>query len=114
LRTAINQLTVLAFAPCKLSEKRLSICALPIKSKLSYHLRLANYQQANNFASAPCKSFFYCIVAKSGREKNQDQGSTALIRNQGCGSGSVLDPYSIGSVDPDPYSDPDPDPGGQT
>ncbi len=28
--------------------------------------------------------------------------------NQGCGSGtgsgSVLDPYSIGSVDPDPYS----------
>ncbi len=28
---------------------------------------------------------------------------------QGCGSGSGLDPYSIGSVDPDP----DPDPGGQ-
>jgi hypothetical protein len=26
---------------------------------------------------------------------------------QGCGSGSGLDPYSIGSVDPDP------DPGGQ-
>jgi hypothetical protein len=27
--------------------------------------------------------------------------------NQGCGSGSgsVLDPYSIGSVDPDPYSE---------
>jgi hypothetical protein len=24
---------------------------------------------------------------------------------QGCGSGSVLDPYSIGSVDPDPYSE---------
>ena len=26
-------------------------------------------------------------------------------KNQGCGSGSVLDPYSIGSVDPDPYSE---------
>ncbi len=24
---------------------------------------------------------------------------------QGCGSGSVLDPYLIGSVDPDPYSE---------
>ena len=24
---------------------------------------------------------------------------------QGCGSGSGLDPYSIGSVDPDPYSE---------
>ncbi len=27
------------------------------------------------------------------------------FRNQGFGSGSVLDPYSIGPVDPDPYSE---------
>jgi hypothetical protein len=32
---------------------------------------------------------------------------TMAASGQGCGSGSVLDPYSIGSVDPDP------DPGGQ-
>jgi hypothetical protein len=30
--------------------------------------------------------------------------ATYIAFNQGCGSGSVLDPYSIGSVDPDPYS----------
>ncbi len=43
----------------------------------------------------------------SGMGKNQDPGSTSRIRhtaNQGCGSGSVLDPYSIGSVDPDSES----------
>jgi hypothetical protein len=28
-----------------------------------------------------------------------------VAQNQGCESGSGLDPYSIGSVDPDPYSE---------
>jgi hypothetical protein len=40
-------------------------------------------------------------------------GLSGCTRKQGCGSGSELDPNSIGTVDPDPNSDPDPDPGGQ-
>ena len=39
----------------------------------------------------------------------RDPGYKSRIRNtgyrQGFGSGSVLDPYSIGPVDPDPYSE---------
>jgi hypothetical protein len=43
---------------------------------------------------------------------DQDPGPTTLLgtvktrgsKNQGFGSGSVLDPYSIGPVDQDPYS----------
>ncbi len=38
---------------------------------------------------------------------NEVEVASAGNVEQGCGSGSGLDPYSIGSVDPDP------DPGGQ-
>jgi hypothetical protein len=52
---------------------------------------------------------------KGAREASLSQSTTL---HQGCGSGSVLDPYSIGSVDPGLWiririRNPDPDPGGQ-
>jgi hypothetical protein len=48
-------------------------------------------------------------------ESTLDGREEMMTLCQGCGSGfrSQLDPDSIGSADPDLYSPPDPDPGGQ-
>ncbi len=63
-------------------------------------------------AQASPPSSWSASPSTTGKSPSSSSPSTLLPRSaflcrffQGCGSGSVLDPYSIGSVDPDPYSE---------
>jgi hypothetical protein len=63
------------------------------------------------------KAFFACIGIDNRHGPNNYKDTSVVDPDPDPGSGSVLDPYSIGPLDPDP--DPmvrlntDPDPGGQ-
>ncbi len=45
------------------------------------------------------------VQANGDQVPSQSLHTASQSAKQGCGSGSGLDPYSIGLVDPDPYSE---------